>query len=230
MSEQSTHRMRFGAVIEQQGGVRFRLFAPGTASVGLQLDTESAPVAMSSPDPGWFELVSSRAQSGSRYSFELADGAKVPDPASRYQPQDVHGPSEVIDPAAYAWNDGSWTGRPWEQAVLYELHIGTFTPEGTFSSARQKLDYLVELGITAIELMCVTDFAGNRNWGYDGVLLYAPDSAYGRPEDMKAFIDLAHQKGLMVILDVVYNHFGPEGNYLPAYFPQVLTAPRGVAV
>ena len=169
---------------------------------------------------GWHELVTRRAGAGARYRFVLADGMRVPDPASRYQPEDAHGPSEVIDPQAYPWRDAGWKGRPWIEAVLYELHIGAFTPEGTFRAAIGKLDYLAALGVTAIELMPVADFPGRRGWGYDGVLLYAPDSCYGRPEDLKALVDAAHSRGLMVLLDVVYNHFGPEANYLGLYAPQ----------
>ena len=138
----------------------------------------------------------------------------VPDPASRFQPHDVDGPSEVITPHAYKWRDHAWNGRPWNEAVIYELHVGTFTPEGTYAGAAKKIGTLKELGITAIELMPLSDFAGRRNWGYDGVLPYAPDSAYGRPEDLKALVDAAHAAGVMVLLDVVYNHFGPKGNYL----------------
>jgi maltooligosyltrehalose trehalohydrolase len=155
--------------------------------------------------------------------LQLPDGTRVPDPASRFQPQDVHGPSEVIDPSAYQWSDSAWRGRPWSDAVLYELHVGTFTEEGTFLAAIEKLDHLVQLGVTAIEIMPVADFPGKRNWGYDGVLLYALDSSYGRPEDFKAFIEAAHLRGLMVILDVVYNHFGPDGNFIPSYAPQIFT-------
>jgi maltooligosyltrehalose trehalohydrolase len=132
---------------------------------------------------------------------------------------DVHGPSEVIDPSDYEWSDAGWLGRPWAECVLYELHIGAFTPEGTFRSVIGRLDYLGELGVTAIELMPVADFAGRWNWGYDGVLPFAPDSSYGRPEDLKALIDAAHRRGIAVLLDVVYNHFGPDGHYLPAYAP-----------
>jgi maltooligosyltrehalose trehalohydrolase len=146
----------------------------------------------------------------------------------------VHGPSEVIDPSAYQWKDSAWRGRPWSDAVLYELHVGAFTEEGTFLAAIEKLDHLVHLGVTAIEIMPVADFPGKRNWGYDGVLLYAPDSSYGRPEDFKALIEAAHLRGLMVILDVVYNHFGPDGNFIPSYAPQIFTdhhkTPRGDAV
>src|SRR5205085_1346352 len=141
-------------------------------------------------------------------------------PASHFQPYDVFGPSQVIDHGAFAWRTDAWHGRPWHDTVILELHVGTFTSAGTFRSALEKLDHVAETGFTAIELMPVADFAGRRNWGYDGVLLYAPDSAYGRPDDLRALIDAAHARGLMVFLDVVYNHFGPEGNYLPRYAPQ----------
>lgn len=172
---------------------------------------------------GWHELVTDRASPGTRYQFILPDGMRVPDPASRYQPDDVHGPSEIIDPRTWSWSDAGWRGRPWEETVLYELHVGTFTDEGTFRSAIAKLDHLVRLGITAIEIMPIADFPGRRNWGYDGVLLYAPDSIYGRPEDLKALVEAAHSRGLMVLLDVVYNHFGPDGNYLSVYAPRFFT-------
>jgi len=145
-------------------------------------------------------------------------------PASRFQPEDVHGPSEVIDAETFDWKEQAWRGRPWEEAVIYELHVGAFTPAGTFSAVGERLDYLTDLGITAIELMPIADFPGRRNWGYDGVLPFAPDSKYGRPEDLKALVQSAHDRGLMVLLDVVYNHFGPEGNYLNSYAPQFFTA------
>ena len=174
---------------------------------------------MRTTEDGWHELLSPVADAGTRYRFLLEGGLEVPDPASRFQPADVHGPSEVVDPHSYEWKVATWTGRPWEECVIYELHVGTFTQEGTFRSAIEKLDYLSELGITAIEIMPVADFPGNRNWGYDGVLLFAPDLSYGRPDDLKALIDAAHARGIMVFLDVVYNHFGPDGNYLPSYSP-----------
>jgi malto-oligosyltrehalose trehalohydrolase len=159
---------------------------------------------------------------------------EVPDPASRFNPEDVHGPGEVIDPEAFRWEDAGWRGRPWVDAVIYELHVGTFSPEGTFAGVESRLDYLSELGVTAIELMPVADFPGRRGWGYDGVLPYAPDAAYGRPEHLKRLIAAAHARGLMVLLDVVYNHFGPEGNYLHLYAPQFFTdryhTPWGAAV
>ena len=139
----------------------------------------------------------------------------MPDPASRFQPRDVDGPSEVVDPGAFAWDDAGWQGRPWDEAVIYELHVGTFTAKGTYKGVQEKLHHLHELGVTAIELMPLADVPGRRNWGYDGVLPFAPDSRYGRPEDLKALVQAAHRASLMVILDVVYNHFGPKGNYLP---------------
>ncbi len=174
-------------------------------------------------DGGWHIADVPDVGPGTLYSFVLPDGLRVPDPASRFQPQDVHGPSEVIDPDAFAWTDGDWSGRPWHEAVVYELHIGTFTPEGTFRAAIDRLDHLRDLGVTAIEIMPVADFPGARNWGYDGALLYAPDSTYGTPEDLKALVDAAHARGIMVLLDVVYNHFGPDGNYLGTYAPEFFT-------
>ena len=158
----------------------------------------------------------------------------MPDPASAFQPGDVSGPSEVIDHAScHRWRAADWRGRPWQETVAIETHVGTFTPEGTYRAMIGKLDHLVATGITALELMPLADFAGQRNWGYDGVLWYAPDSAYGRPDDLKALIDEAHLRGLMVFLDVVYNHFGPEGNYLGRYAPGFFTeaqTPWGSAI
>jgi maltooligosyltrehalose trehalohydrolase len=209
--------MNFGAEITDEG-VRFRLWAPKHQSVSLRLDDRTS-CPMRPLAGGWHELVVRQAAAGTLYQFVLPDGLRVPDPASRYQPSDAHGPSEVIDPAAFEWTDASWDGRPWEECVLYELHIGAFTTEGTFRAAIERLDALVALGATAIELMPLADFPGGWNWGYDGVLLFAPDSSYGRPDDLKAFVDAAHAKGLMVLLDVVYNHFGPDGNYLSTYAP-----------
>jgi maltooligosyltrehalose trehalohydrolase len=212
----------FGAELTE-GGVRFRVFAPAAQTLKLKLEDRREPLEMHRSEAGWFELTTDQAQAGTRYRYVLPDGTAVADPVSRFQPEDLSGPSEVIDPGAYRWTDAAWRGRPWEEVVLYELHVGTFTEEGTFLAAIEKLDSLRELGVTAIELMCVADFAGLFNWGYDGAMLYAPDSTYGRPEDLKAFVDAAHARGLMVIFDVVYNHFGPEGNVLPKLFPRVLT-------
>jgi len=224
--------MPFGAQITPQG-VRFRLWAPGCDTVGLCID-EAPLLPMARCGDGWFERVVAEAGAGTRYRFEVKEGMRVPDPASRFNPDDVHGASEVTDPASFIWQDTNWRGRRWEEAVVYELHVGTFSPEGSFAGVIERLDYLVELGITAIELMPVADFPGARNWGYDGVLQFAPDHRYGRPEELKALIQAAHAKGLMVLLDVVYNHFGPEGNYLhlyaPTFFSERHHTPWGAAI
>lgn len=214
--------MPFGAEVQRDGRVRFRLFAPDVASVRVKLIESGDELPMHHKE-GFHELITDNASVGALYSFVLPDGMVVPDPASRFQPQDAHGPSEVIAPGAYLWRDSEWRGRPWRETVLYELHIGTFTQEGTFLSAIERLDHLAALGVTAVEVMPVADFPGGRNWGYDGVLLYAPDATYGRPEDFKAFVEAAHARGISVLLDVVYNHFGPDGNYIPKYFPDLFT-------
>ena len=224
---------RHGPELIEGGGVRFRLWAPACDAVALALE-EGREVPMQRAEDGWFAAEVAAAGAGTLYRFRLPDGTLVPDPGSRFQPRDVHGPSEVVDHHAYPWGDGGWTGRSWREAVVYELHVGAFTPEGTFRAAIGRLDHLVWLGVTAIELMPVADFPGSRNWGYDGVLPFAPDSSYGRPEDFKALVEAAHARGLMVLLDVVYNHFGPDGNYMPLYAPAVFTerhkTPWGAAV
>jgi len=182
---------------------------------------------------GWYELTVEGVGASTLYKFRIDGELEVPDPASHFQPQDVFGPSEVIDHRAYDWQATDWRGRPWEHAATLELHVGAFTPIGTFRGAIERLDHVAQTGLTAIELMPVADFAGGRNWGYDGVLLYAPDSAYGRPQDLKALVDEAHARGLMVFLDVVYNHFGPEGNYLARYAPSFFSnahTPWGLAI
>jgi maltooligosyltrehalose trehalohydrolase len=213
------HRMPFGAELAGEGSVRFRLWAPAARRIELCLDQGGAERLIDMPhlEAGWYQLVTREARVGDRYRFRIDGDLRVPDPASRYQPADVHGPSEIIDPRAFQWQDQDWQGRPWEETVLYELHPGTFSPQGDFRGIEERLDYLRDIGVTAVELMPVADFPGQRNWGYDGVLPYAPDATYGRPEELKHLIQTAHQKGLMVFLDVVYNHFGPEGNYLHVY-------------
>ena len=197
--------------------VRFRLWATGQQRVTLRLSGKD--IAMTRQPDGWFETQLSGVVPGAEYDFVLADGTSVPDPASRGQKDDVNGPSLVIDPEAYVWQNTDWQGRPWQESVVYELHIGTFTPQGTFQAAIEKLPWLAENGITMIEVLPVSQFGGNRGWGYDGVLLYAPHAAYGSPDDFKAFVDAAHGHGLSVVLDIVLNHFGPEGNYLPLLSP-----------
>ncbi len=217
--------MPFGAQTQKNGGVRFRLWAPNARRVELCLENpNSLELQLKPVDSGWFELTTGEASSSSRYRYRIDGSVTVPDPASRFQPEDVHGPSEVIDAQAFEWTDYAWRGREWEEAIIYELHVGAFTPEGTFCAVEGKLDYLRDLGVTAVELMPVADFPGARNWGYDGVLPFAPDSSYGRPEDLKRLVQAAHAKGLMIFLDVVYNHFGPDGNYLRVYSPQFFTA------
>jgi maltooligosyltrehalose trehalohydrolase len=228
--------MPFGAEILDDGGTRFSLWAPGAKSVALCLEAPGAAraVEMACRPDGWYMLQLPAAGAGTRYRYLIDGKIKVPDPASRFQPDDVHGPSEVLDPRSFKWQDALWTGRPWEETVLYELHVGTFTPQGTFAAVKRHLDDLVDLGVSAVELMPVADFPGMRNWGYDGVSLFAPDSRYGRPDDLKDLVQSAHAKGLMVFLDVVYNHFGPEGNYLhtyaPAFFSDRHKTPWGAAI
>jgi malto-oligosyltrehalose trehalohydrolase len=214
--------MPFGAELTADGQVRFRLWAPSASTVELVL-VEGPVVRMPAAGDGWYELITSQARAGTLYRYRIDGKLEVPDPASRCNPDDVGGPSQVVDPEAFAWDDAQWRAPAWHDAAVYELHVGTFSEAGTFAGAASKLDYLAELGITIIELMPVADFPGGRGWGYDGVLPYAPESAYGRPEDLKAFVAAAHRRGLAVMLDVVYNHFGPEGNYLNAYAREFFT-------
>jgi len=219
------HSMPFGTECRHDGSTRFRLWAPAAHRAELCLEdvgkVEGLPLERR--DQGWFEVVTDAAKPGSLYRFRIDGTQEVPDPASRFQPRDVHGPSEVIDPHAFDWQDDAWLGRRWEEAIIYELHVGTFTQSGKFSSVGERLDYLADLGVTTLELMPISDFPGRRNWGYDGVLPFAPDSSYGRPDDLKQLVQAAHARGMMVLLDVVYNHFGPEGNYLGLYAPQFFT-------
>lgn len=207
----------WGAEYLDDGAVRFCVWATGQETVALRIGGEDR--AMQASGDGWFELRVPQVLPGAEYNYVLADGTVVPDPASRAQTAGVDGPSRVCDPQSYQWQHPQWRGRPWRETVVYEMHFGTFTPEGTFRSAIEKLPYLADLGITMLEVLPVSQFGGQRGWGYDGVLLYAPHSAYGTPDDFKAFIDAAHGLGLSVVLDIVLNHFGPEGNYLPLLSP-----------
>ena len=219
----------FGASLTTDGA-SFRLWAPAAKRVDLLLDQ---PHPMRLTKGGWFSLDIFGVKAGARYKFRIDDEIDVPDPASAFQPDDVSGPSEVIDHTSYRWRAADWRGRPWQETVVIESHVGTFTRQGTYRAVIEKLDHLVETGITTLELLPLADFSGARNWGYDGVMWYAPDSAYGRPDDLKALIDEAHLRGLMVFLDVVYNHFGPEGNYLGLYAPRFFTdaqTPWGSAI
>ena len=227
----------FGARLTTDGA-SFRLWAPAAKHVDLLLDkSHPLPHRLSYPlrrgEHGWFSADIPGVKAGARYRFRIDDEIDVPDPASAFQPDDVAGPSEVIDHASYRWRAADWRGRPWQETVVIEAHVGAFTQEGTYRAMIERLDHLVATGITALEFLPLADFAGARNWGYDGVLWYAPDSAYGRPDDLKALIDEAHLRGLMVFLDVVYNHFGPEGNYLGRYAPGFFTeaqTPWGSAI
>lgn len=191
----------------------FRVWAPGASRVDLVLDGRRAP--MRPAGEGWFE----GEAEGLDYRFSLDGGDTLPDPRSPWQPEGVHGPSRVVDHGSFEWTDGSWTGMHLPSAILYELHVGTFTPQGTFDAAIGKLDHLVELGVSALEVMPVAEFAGSRGWGYDGVDLYAPHHAYGGPEGLKRFVDACHRRRLGVVLDVVYNHLGPDGAYLDRFGP-----------
>ncbi|QFY45114.1 malto-oligosyltrehalose trehalohydrolase [Candidatus Methylospira mobilis] len=231
--------MPFGATVLADGKVIFRLWAPTARTVELCLGNQAAEESVLTMDrlaDGWFqcETPPALAGHGTLYRYRIDGGLCVPDPASRANPLDAHGPSQVIDAGAFVWKDDDWHGRPWHEAVIYELHLGAFTAEGGYTAAIQRLDYLAELGVTAVELMPVADFPGARNWGYDGVLQFAPDHSYGTPDELKALVQAAHARGLMVLLDVVYNHFGPDGNYLHTYAPQFFTerhhTPWGAAI
>ncbi|HVE55111.1 MAG TPA: alpha-amylase family glycosyl hydrolase, partial [Ramlibacter sp.] len=214
------HEMPFGARLQDGGGALFRLWAPAAKQVELALETGAAPQlhAAGTDAGGWWECRVPEAAAGTLYRWKIDGDLAVPDPASRYNPEGPHGPSCLVDPRQFEW-DADGRGRPWHETVLYELHVGTFTPQGTYTAAAARLQDLVDLGVTAVELMPVANFAGRFGWGYDGVLPYAPHHAYGTPDELKAFIQQAHRLGLMVFLDVVYNHFGPDGNYLHAYAP-----------
>jgi maltooligosyltrehalose trehalohydrolase len=203
-------------------GVHFRVWAPRAATVDAIVEraggrSSEAVVALQPLQDGYFERVAEGIRAGARYRFRLDGGEAYPDPASRFQPQGPHGPSEVVDPEAFPWTDARWTGRDLRGAVIYEMHIGTFTRPGTWAAAGLELEGLAELGITVIEVMPVAEFPGRFGWGYDGVALFAPTRNYGTPDEFRAFVDRAHALGLAVLLDVVYNHLGPDGNYLPRY-------------
>jgi malto-oligosyltrehalose trehalohydrolase len=214
---------RWGPQWLANGALRFRLWAPSQHRVMLDLDGIRLPMTRTGD---WFEIDIDTAQPGKPYTFVLDDGRRVADPASRGQASDLAGPSLVPAAHTFPWRHGDWKGRLWTESVIYELHVGTFTPEGTFAAATAKLAGLASIGFTAIELMPVAHFPGDRGWGYDGVLQYAPHSAYGTPDDLKALVDAAHGHGLMVFLDVVYNHFGGEHNYLSLYAPDFFRADK----
>ncbi len=208
------------------GGTHFRVWAPRRTGAAVRMEGGGAPVAMQREDGGYWSCFAEGARAGDRYRLELDGADSYPDPASRFQPEGAHGPSEIVDPLAYAWSaeEASWPGKRLEGQVLYELHIGTFTAEGTYRAAERELGRLAALGMTVLELMPVAQFAGRWGWGYDGVDLFAPHNSYGTPDELRQLIDAAHRAGLGVILDVVYNHLGPDGNYLRSFSPEYFAA------
>src|SRR5436190_5777773 len=211
--------LRFGASVEASG-LQFRLWTTRLRNVQVVIREDPPRILhMRAEHGGEFTVFAEGLRAGSDYMFLTEEGRQLPDPVSRWQPHGVHGPSRVVDPAAFPWSDQDWRGIPLKDYLIYELHTGTFTPEGTFESIIPRLPYLRELGVTAVELMPVAEFPGRRNWGYDGVGMYAPQSTYGGPAGLKMLIDACHRNGLAVVLDVVYNHLGPEGNYLAEFAP-----------
>ncbi len=223
--------LRFGASVRGQDTVEFHVWAPNVENLAVRILGEqprTIPMTRSSNQRANQEANSEAAEfvatvpqvrEGADYLYVLNGERERPDPVSRWQPGGVHGPSRVVDPASFHWSDQGWSGIPLRNYIVYELHTGTFTREGTFESVISRLSYLRDLGITAIEIMPVAEVPGKRNWGYDGASLYAPQSSYGGPEGLKKLVDACHQHGLAIVLDVVYNHFGPEGNYLPDFAP-----------
>jgi maltooligosyltrehalose trehalohydrolase len=226
------HKMPFGAYFTE-AGVRFSLWGPSAREVELLLDG-NPPRPLQRDNAGWWSIETAGAPAGAHYSYRINGELIVPDPASRYQPGGPFAPSVVVDPHAYEWQDEQWNGRPWREIVVYETHVGTATSLGTFAALAERLQEIGDLGINAIELMPLADCPGERNWGYDGVLPFSPHHAYGAPDDLKRFIDAAHALGIAVLIDVVYNHFGPSGNVLPAYadcfFTQRHSTPWGAGI
>jgi maltooligosyltrehalose trehalohydrolase len=226
--------MKLGARYTGRGDCTFVVWAPRAESVAVRtLSPDERTIPMNRIDRGYWRAETSDLKPGTRYRYVLDRSIERPDPASHFQPEDVHGASEVIDHTSYRWTDSAWRGRDLSEYIVYELHVGTFTPGGTFNAIIPKLDELRELGITALELMPVAQFPGSRNWGYDGVYPYAVQSSYGTPDDFKNLVNECHARDMAVILDVVYNHIGPEGNYLRdfgPYFTGKYTTPWGEAI
>ena len=222
-------KLHRGAMLTR-AGVAFSVWAPTATSVTVHIATGDAAgdhaLTSSHTDRGVWDAVVPGAKAGDRYGYRIDGGPPLPDPVSRAQPEGVHALSEIIDADAFVWTDSEWKGVALADFVIYELHVGTFTPEGTFAAAAARLPALQALGVTAVELMPLASFPGRRNWGYDGVHLYAPQASYGGPDGLKRFVDAAHGHGLGVVLDVVYNHVGPEGNYLDRYGPYFTDAYR----
>ncbi|MBV8775820.1 MAG: malto-oligosyltrehalose trehalohydrolase [Alphaproteobacteria bacterium] len=219
---QPHRRLPIGAELQPQGGVHFRVWAPAARSLAVEVEGLPPQPLLAEPE-NYFAASVEAARAGMRYRYRLDGDRALPDPASRFQPDGPHGPSEIVDPGGFVWSDGDWRGLPPERLVIYEFHVGTFTPAGTWAAAGEQLPALAELGVTCLEMMPVADFPGRFGWGYDGVDLFAPTRLYGRPDDLRLFVDRAHRLGLAVILDVVYNHLGPDGNYLTAFAPGYMT-------
>jgi len=231
----ATWSFDLGATVLKEGGTLFRVWAPKSKSVHLLILSGKAAgtLPMQPEGKGYYSITVPGAADGDRYLFELDSGKSYPDPVSRYQPDGVHEPSQVVDPALFQWGDEGWQGIPLEEYRIYEIHVGTFTREGTFEAAIEHLDYLVDLGITALELMPVSQSPGTRNWGYDGAYHFAPQNSFGGPKGLRRLVNACHGKGLAILLDVVYNHFGPEGCYLGEfghYFTDKYRTPWGDAV
>src|SRR5687767_10010850 len=225
MSSSILRRFPVGAEVQPDGGTHFRVWAPAPAGIDLQIDGASSVIQLDREADGYYSALVPDVGAGAHYRYRL-DGQVYPDPASRFQPEGPFGPSEVIDPRRYSWT-ATHPGVSLEGQVVYEMHVGTFTADGTWRSAVERLPFLAETGITIVEVMPVAEFPGRFGWGYDGVFPYAPTRLYGAPDDFRFFVDAAHRLGLAVILDVVYNHLGPDGNYLrefaPEYFSDVGT-------
>src|SRR3990172_7480243 len=228
----NSSKTSLGAVLVGEGRCRFRVWAPLTSNVHVRFLAPDRLVPMQKSERGYHSAAIEGVNPGDLYLYQLETGKERPDPASRFQPHGVQGPSQIIDPH-FAWQDDDWIGLALREYVIYELHVGTFTEEGTFEAAIEHVDYLKQVGITAVELMPVAQFPGSRNWGYDGVYAFAVQNSYGGPEGLKRLVNACHQRGLAVILDVFYNHVGPEGNYLAdfaPYFTERYKTPWGPAL
>jgi maltooligosyltrehalose trehalohydrolase len=231
----TTWKLNLGASLQPHGFADFRVWAPRAQTLAIRISArgDEREILLTKNPWGYFEGSIDGVCEGDRYFFRLDGEHDFPDPVSRFQPEGVHGASAVVDPGAFAWTDSGWTGIPMEQYVIYELHVGTFTPEGNFDAVIPRLDTLADLGVTAVELMPVAQFPGTRNWGYDGSYPYAPQNSYGGPSGLKRLVDACHARGLAVVLDVVHNHLGPEGNYLGKfgpYFTDRYRTPWGQAI
>src|SRR5579863_9034945 len=232
-AQSDIHPTRIGAHPLSDGSSEFVLWAPNSKQVSIRLTESNDLVPMRPTGRGYHEALVERCSAGRRYFFRLEDGRELPDPTSRFQPEGVHGPSEIADAKAFPWTDQGWKGRALKSSVIYELHVGTYSAEGTFDAVIPRLAELAALGVTTVELMPVAQFPGSRNWGYDGVYPYAPQNSYGGPEALRRLVNAAHKRGLAMVLDVVYNHLGPEGNYLNAfgpYFTDRYQTPWGQAI